>query len=253
MLAGTWREWRVVPILAVLAAIPVTGFGQTPDPLTVTGKLHYHAKSTYGPGSMLGLAAYAAIMLKARTGQGQCWVWPHTPLSYRQTARRWSGKRAAKPTAGVWLPWWPGPESIALWLSVWTRRCMRTRGTFDRAAQGSGAGRGTRCAEPFSRTPIAAAKRCPSGVSAATTAQPFFPTCGIRTGSIRRVSGLSRVRQRSGSTSLAIWEGSFGPISRERCCADNDHSTYKSHPVGRLWPFDSMLVSKRLFILGADA
>src|ERR1022692_2977077 len=69
MLAGTGREWRVVPILAVLAAIPVTGFGQTPDPLTVTGKLHYHAKSTYGPGSMLGLAAYAAIL------QADCGTW----------------------------------------------------------------------------------------------------------------------------------------------------------------------------------
>src|ERR1019366_6087249 len=91
-------------------------------------------------------------MLKARTGQGQCWVWPHTPLSYRQTARRWSGKRAAKPTAGVWLPWLPGLEAIALWLSVWTRRCMRIRGTFDRAGPGSGAGRGARRATILTRT-----------------------------------------------------------------------------------------------------
>ena len=93
MLAGTWREWRVVPILAVLAAIPVTGFGQTPDPLTVTGKLHYHAKSTYGPGSMLGLAAYAAIL------QADC-----APLEWKEGGEAY-GKRVASMVA------WSGVHS----------------------------------------------------------------------------------------------------------------------------------------------
>ena len=93
MLAGTWREWRVVPILAVLAAIPVTGFGQTPDPLTVTGKLHYHAKSTYGPGSLLGLAAYAAIL------QADC-----APLEWKEGGEAY-GKRVASMVA------WSGVHS----------------------------------------------------------------------------------------------------------------------------------------------
>ena len=100
---------------------------------------------------------------------------------------------APRPTASVLVPRWPGRESTALWLSVWTRRCIRTRDTFDRAARGSGAGRDMRSVEQSSRAPIAVARRCPPGVLAAPTAQPFSRTCGIRTGSIRRASGLSRV------------------------------------------------------------
>jgi hypothetical protein len=49
-------------ILALLAAIPVAGIAQTPDALDVMGKLHYHAQATYGPVSILGDAAYAAIL-----------------------------------------------------------------------------------------------------------------------------------------------------------------------------------------------
>jgi hypothetical protein len=48
--------------LAVYAAIPVAGFGQTPEPLDAIGKLHYHAESIYAPSSILGLAAYAAVL-----------------------------------------------------------------------------------------------------------------------------------------------------------------------------------------------
>ena len=74
MLARMCREVGILPILAVLAAIPLTAFGQTDEPLSVTGKLEYHAKSTLAPMSILGLAAYAAILQEARAplewGQG---------------------------------------------------------------------------------------------------------------------------------------------------------------------------------------
>ena len=62
ILARICREVRVVVVLAVSVAIPVTAFGQTPDPLDVKGKLHYHVKHTIGPGALLGDAAYAGIL-----------------------------------------------------------------------------------------------------------------------------------------------------------------------------------------------
>ena len=115
MLAGTWREWRVVPILAVLAAIPVTGFGQTPDPLTVTGKLRYHAESTLSPASILGLAAYAAVL------QEDC-----APLEWREGGEAY-GKRVASMVA------WSGIHSaLAFGLDSTLHqdpRYYRSRGT----------------------------------------------------------------------------------------------------------------------------
>ena len=56
------REVRAVVLIAVSAAIPMAGFGQTPEPLDVTGKLEYHVKCAVGPGAILGDAAYAAIL-----------------------------------------------------------------------------------------------------------------------------------------------------------------------------------------------
>ena len=54
--------------------MPVTGFGQTSDALTVTDKLQYHAKGAFAPMSIVGLAAYAAILQEANAplewGQG---------------------------------------------------------------------------------------------------------------------------------------------------------------------------------------
>jgi hypothetical protein len=64
-LARICREVRVVLILAVSAAIPVTGLGQTPDWLDVTGKLHFHAESTYAPLAIVGAAVYAGILQEA--------------------------------------------------------------------------------------------------------------------------------------------------------------------------------------------
>jgi hypothetical protein len=74
-------------ILAVSAAIPVIGFGQSDEPLDVLGKLHYHAKSTYAPSSILGLAAYAAILQEARA-----------PLEWKQGGAAY-GKRVASMVA----------------------------------------------------------------------------------------------------------------------------------------------------------
>jgi hypothetical protein len=61
-------------IVALSAAVPVTGFGQNPDALDVTGKLKFHAESTYSPLSMVGFAAYAgalqALDVPREWGQG---------------------------------------------------------------------------------------------------------------------------------------------------------------------------------------
>jgi hypothetical protein len=56
---------RAVLILALSAAIPGACFGQTQEPLDVTGKLAFHATSTYSPQSMVGFAAYAGILQEA--------------------------------------------------------------------------------------------------------------------------------------------------------------------------------------------
>lgn len=62
MLARVYREVTLVRILAVSVAIPITAFGQDADPLNVTGKLLYHAESTYSPSAILGIAAYAGAL-----------------------------------------------------------------------------------------------------------------------------------------------------------------------------------------------
>jgi hypothetical protein len=59
------REVRIALALAVWAAIPATGSGQTSDPLDVVGKLHYHAKATYEPLAVAGIAAYAGVLQAA--------------------------------------------------------------------------------------------------------------------------------------------------------------------------------------------
>ena len=56
------REVRALVVLAVSVAIPMVGLAQTPDPLDVTGKLKYHAKNAFAPMSIVGDAAYAAIL-----------------------------------------------------------------------------------------------------------------------------------------------------------------------------------------------
>ncbi len=64
----------VILILTVSAMLPVTGFGQAPEPLDVTGKLQFHAKTTYDPSAVLGMAAYAGVLQEANAptewGQG---------------------------------------------------------------------------------------------------------------------------------------------------------------------------------------
>src|SRR5437868_2090354 len=50
------------PIMALSVAIPVATFGQTTDSLDVTGKLSFHAKNTYSPLAIAGVAAYAGVL-----------------------------------------------------------------------------------------------------------------------------------------------------------------------------------------------
>jgi hypothetical protein len=62
------RTAMAISILALLVAIPVAGIAQTPqtpEPLDVMDKLHYHVKSTVGPAAILGDAAYAGILQAA--------------------------------------------------------------------------------------------------------------------------------------------------------------------------------------------
>ena len=62
MMARIYREVTLFLIVAVPVAIPVTAFGQDPDPLDVTGKLLYHGESTYSPTAILEIAAYAGAL-----------------------------------------------------------------------------------------------------------------------------------------------------------------------------------------------
>lgn len=174
MLNRRWREVRAVLVLAVTAAIPLPALGQTFEPLDLAGKLSYHVERTIGPWALIGDAAYAGIL--------------------QADAALRSGEGAPQATASASVPRWRGPASTAPSLLAWTRRCIRTRGTFGQPTLGSGGGRDMPFVELFLRIPIVAVKRCPPGVSAATMARPCFPTCGIRTGSILPASGLSRVR-----------------------------------------------------------
>ena len=74
VLARIYREVTLVRILAASVAIPMTGFGQTPESLDVTGKLLYHVESAYSPSAILGIAAYAGALQEINTptewGQG---------------------------------------------------------------------------------------------------------------------------------------------------------------------------------------
>jgi hypothetical protein len=65
---------NLLTLLALSVAISVAGTAQTSDTLNVTGKLYFHAKSTYSPSALLGLAAYAGVLQEAAApeewGQG---------------------------------------------------------------------------------------------------------------------------------------------------------------------------------------
>lgn len=65
MIVRTCRGVGVILILTASAAIPVVGYGQAPEPLDVTGKLQFHAKTTYDPSAIVGMAAYAGILQEA--------------------------------------------------------------------------------------------------------------------------------------------------------------------------------------------
>ena len=49
-------------IITLSLALPVAGIAQTSDALDVTGKLRFHAKSTYAPLAIAGIAAYAGVL-----------------------------------------------------------------------------------------------------------------------------------------------------------------------------------------------
>lgn len=85
-------------ILALSVAIPASAIAQTSDaPLDVTGKLRYHAESTYAPMAIVGVAAYAAVLQAdgaprewgggaapygKRFGSTMAWVGIHSALAF---------------------------------------------------------------------------------------------------------------------------------------------------------------------------
>jgi hypothetical protein len=81
MLHRIRRNARVLVVLAAVAAIPVVGFGQPTEPLTVTEKLKIHVNRTIGPMALVSDAAYAAVLQKA-----------DAPLEWKQGAEAY-GKR----------------------------------------------------------------------------------------------------------------------------------------------------------------
>ena len=87
MLHRICREVRVIVVLAVTAAIPVTGFGQTPEPLDVAGKFYLHVNRTVGPMALVGDAAYAGVLQEA-----------NAPLEWKQGGEAY-GKRFASMVA----------------------------------------------------------------------------------------------------------------------------------------------------------
>ena len=81
------RAAGAVVALAVSAVFPMGGFGQSTEPLDVTGKFEYHAKCAFGPMSVLGDAAYAAILQA-----------DNAPLEWKQGAEAF-GKRVGSMVA----------------------------------------------------------------------------------------------------------------------------------------------------------
>lgn len=67
-------EAAAVLVLVALAALPIAGMAQTPEPMSWQDKLQFHAGTTYGPEAIVGFAAYAgllqAINSPAEWGQG---------------------------------------------------------------------------------------------------------------------------------------------------------------------------------------
>jgi hypothetical protein len=74
---------------AFLAAIPMAGVAQTPEPLGVEDKLRLHAESTFGPLAVVGIAAYAGALQNF-----------NAPMEWGQGGAAY-GKRVAS-TAGAW-------------------------------------------------------------------------------------------------------------------------------------------------------
>ena len=72
-LAEMCRKMTCAGIFAVLGTI--TALGQTPAALDITGKLHFHAKTTYDPLALAGMAAYAGVLQAADAPEewGQGW------------------------------------------------------------------------------------------------------------------------------------------------------------------------------------
>uniref|UniRef100_Q01WM1 DUF3575 domain-containing protein n=1 Tax=Solibacter usitatus (strain Ellin6076) TaxID=234267 RepID=Q01WM1_SOLUE len=62
MTSRSCRRVRWALTMAAWCAIPLAGFAQTPEPLSVTGKLRFHTENAVSPLALAGAAAYAGVL-----------------------------------------------------------------------------------------------------------------------------------------------------------------------------------------------
>jgi hypothetical protein len=56
------REVKKLSLLALLLTIPFAAAAKAPEPLTWKGKLRFHADASFGPMSLVGIAAHAGFL-----------------------------------------------------------------------------------------------------------------------------------------------------------------------------------------------
>ena len=81
---------RIVLPFALLLTIPIAAGAQPTEPLDVKAKLNFHAKNSFAPMSLAGLAAYAAILQEANAPE----EWKQGGAAYGKrfgTMVAWSG------------------------------------------------------------------------------------------------------------------------------------------------------------------
>ena len=85
---------RIILPFALLLAIPIAGMAQPAEPLDVKAKLNFHARNTFAPLSLAGLAAYAAVLQQANAPE----EWKQGAEGYGKrfgTMVAWSGIHGA--------------------------------------------------------------------------------------------------------------------------------------------------------------
>jgi len=85
--------------MIVACAIPIASFAQTPEPLSLEGKLLFHGERVYGPMSMVKLAAIAGV-LQAQDAPEE---WGHGGAAYGKRLGAAVGYEAIRTTLAFGL------------------------------------------------------------------------------------------------------------------------------------------------------